>query len=47
MNSQVDLLIQAMATFCSNNGLGTWSQAIQIRPTDVEQVLAQYWTPTT
>ncbi|MEW5747042.1 MAG: calcium-binding protein, partial [Nitrospirota bacterium] len=45
LNTQVDQLIQAMATFCTNNGISSWSQAIQDRPQDVQQVLAQYWTP--
>ncbi|RJQ52603.1 MAG: hypothetical protein C4526_07980, partial [Nitrospiraceae bacterium] len=45
-NTQVDQLIQAMATFCTNNNLSNWSQAIQERPQDVQQVLAQYWTQT-
>ncbi|MFZ5997814.1 MAG: calcium-binding protein [Nitrospirota bacterium] len=47
MNTQVDQLIQAMASFCTNNGISSWSQAIQDRPQDVQQVLAQYWTSQT
>ncbi len=46
LNTQVDQLIQAMATFTSNNGI-SWSQAIQNRPQDVQQILAQYWAPQT
>jgi Ca2+-binding RTX toxin-like protein len=44
LNTQVDQLIQAMATFCSSSGM-TWSQAAQQRPTEVQQVLAQFWQP--
>ena len=44
LNTQVDQLIQTMATFSANNGM-TWSQAIQDRPQDVQQILAQYWVP--
>jgi hypothetical protein len=44
LNSQVGQLIQAMATFTTNNGI-SWNQAIQDRPQDVQQILAQYWTP--
>ncbi len=39
---QVEQLIQAMATFTTNNGI-SWSDAIQQRPQDVQMVLAQYW----
>jgi Ca2+-binding RTX toxin-like protein len=47
--SQVDVLIQAMATYSSESGL-TWAQAITERPAEVEAVLAAHWqmlTPTT
>ncbi|MDQ7837509.1 MAG: calcium-binding protein [Thermodesulfobacteriota bacterium] len=44
LNSQVGQLIQAMATFSTEAGI-SWSQAIQDRPQDVQQILAQYWTP--
>ena len=44
LNTQVDQLIQAMASFTSNTGMG-WSQAIYERPEDVKAVLAQYWSP--
>jgi Ca2+-binding RTX toxin-like protein len=47
--SQVDVLIQAMATYSSEAGL-TWAQAIAERPAEVEAVLAAHWqmlTPTT
>jgi Ca2+-binding RTX toxin-like protein len=45
LNSQVSQLIQAMATFCSSNGLANWDQAVTQRPQDVQTILAQYWTP--
>ena len=44
LNTQVDLLIQAMAALSTNTGL-TWSQLIQQKPNDVQGVLAQYWAP--
>ncbi len=44
LNTQVDLLIQAMAALSINTGL-TWSQLIQQQPNDVQAVLAQYWAP--
>jgi Ca2+-binding RTX toxin-like protein len=45
LNTQVDQLIQAMATFCADHGGITWSQAIQQNPTEVQQVLSQCWQP--
>ncbi|MDP3090492.1 MAG: calcium-binding protein [Nitrospira sp.] len=42
LNSQVDQLIQAMATFTTQTGL-TWDQAIDQRPQDVQTVLAASW----
>jgi Ca2+-binding RTX toxin-like protein len=44
LDTQVDQLIQAMASFCSDNGM-TWSQAIQQKPTETQAVLATYWQP--
>lgn len=43
LNNQVDQLIQAMASFCSDNHLGSWSQAIQRKPDEVRQVLSNFW----
>ncbi|MFZ1249085.1 MAG: calcium-binding protein [Candidatus Saccharimonadales bacterium] len=43
LNTQVDQLIQAMATFSSQNNGMTWSQAIDQRPQDVQNVLSQFW----
>ena len=42
VSSQVDQLIQAMATFTTQTGL-TWDQAIDQRPQDVQTVLAASW----
>ena len=42
LNTQVDLLIQAMAAFTHQTGL-TWDQAIDQRPQDVQAVLAASW----
>lgn len=43
LNTQVDQLIQAMATFSANNGGITWDQALDQQPQDVQAVLASYW----
>jgi len=45
LNSQVDQLIQAMATFSANNGGITWDQAIDQNPDQVQAILAAYWQP--
>ena len=45
MNTQVDQLIQAMASFSADSGLN-WSDAAQQRPEDVETILAAAWQPT-
>jgi len=42
LNTQVDQLIQAMASFSQQTGL-TWDQAIDQRPQEVQQVLAANW----
>ena len=42
LNTQVDQLIQAMASFTQQTGL-TWDQAIDQRPQDVQAVLAGSW----
>ncbi len=44
MNTQVDQLIQAMASFSADTGLN-WSEAAQQRPEDVEAILAAAWQP--
>jgi Ca2+-binding RTX toxin-like protein len=41
-NTQIDQLIQAMASFSQQTGL-TWDQAIDQRPQDVQTVLAANW----
>ncbi len=45
LNTQVEQLIQAMATFSAQNGGITWDQAIDQRPDDVQAVLAANWMP--
>lgn len=45
LNSQVDQLIQAMATFSANNGGISWEQALLDKPAEVEAILATYWQP--
>jgi Ca2+-binding RTX toxin-like protein len=42
LNTKVDQLIQAMATFGAQTGL-TWEQAIAQRPQDVQNILAASW----
>ncbi len=42
LSTQVDQLIQAMASFSLQTGL-TWDQAIEQRPQDVQTVLAASW----
>jgi Ca2+-binding RTX toxin-like protein len=42
LNTQVDTLIQAMATFSQQTGL-TWDQAIDQQPQNVQTVLAASW----
>ncbi|HSN03893.1 MAG TPA: calcium-binding protein, partial [Nitrospira sp.] len=42
LSTQVDQLIQAMASFTEQTGL-TWDQAIDQRPQDVQTVLAASW----
>jgi len=44
-NTQVDQLIQAMATFSANNGGISWDQAITQNPNEVQAVLTAYWQP--
>ncbi|WP_447977250.1 calcium-binding protein [Candidatus Nitrospira bockiana] len=42
LNTQVEQLIQAMATFGAETGL-TWEQAVAQRPDDVQLILAANW----
>lgn len=44
-NTQVDQLIQAMATFSANNGGISWDQAITQNPSEVQGVISAYWQP--
>ncbi|MCY6355658.1 calcium-binding protein [Clostridium sp. ZS2-4] len=41
-NTQVDQLIQAMATFTQNTGM-SWSEAINEKPDEVREVIGQYF----
>ena len=43
LSTQVDQLIQAMATFSANNGGITWDQALDQQPQNVQTVLAASW----
>lgn len=45
VDSRVDQLIQAMATFSAQNGGISWDQAIDQRPNDVQAILAANWMP--
>jgi hypothetical protein len=45
LSSQVDLLIQAMAGFSAQNGGMSWTELIDQKPAEVQQILAQYWQP--
>ena len=44
VNTQVDQLIQAMATFTADTGL-SWEQGLNQRPEEVQAVLAGVWQP--
>jgi hypothetical protein len=43
LNTEVDQLIQAMATLSQQNNGMTWDQAIDQRPQDVQAILAANW----
>jgi hypothetical protein len=45
LNTQVNQLIQAMATFSASHGGISWDQAIQDLPNEVQTVLAAHWQP--
>ncbi len=47
LNTQVDQLIQAMATFSAANGGISWDQAITDRPDEVQAIITAYWQPVT
>jgi Ca2+-binding RTX toxin-like protein len=44
LNTQVDALVQAMSTFCTEKGFNTWNDAIAGDQAGVEAVLSQYWS---
>lgn len=43
-NSQIEQLIQAMATYSSNNNGISWKDALSSNSQDVQNILTQYWT---
>ena len=43
LHTQVNQLIQAMATFSASHGGISWDQAIQDYPSEVQTVLAAHW----
>ena len=43
---QIESLIQAMSTFQKDTGM-TWQQALSSQPSQVESIVAQYWTAPT
>ena len=45
-STQVEQLIQAMASWSSNNGM-SWSQALSSNPQDVQSIVSQYWAAPT
>ena len=45
-HTQIDQLIQAMATFSQDTGM-TWQQALEACPADTTAILSQYWTAPT
>jgi hypothetical protein len=46
-SSQVEQLIQAMASWSSNNSGMSWSQALASNSQDAQSIVAQYWTTPT
>lgn len=46
-NTQVEQLIQAMASWSANNNGMSWSQALSSNPQDVQAIVSQYWTAPT
>lgn len=46
-STQVEQLIQAMASWSVNNNGMSWSQALSSNPQDVQAIVSQYWTAPT
>jgi uncharacterized protein YeaC (DUF1315 family) len=46
-SSQIEQLIQAMASWSANNNGMSWSQALSSNPQDVQSIVSQYWTAPT
>lgn len=44
-SNQIELLIQAMATYSSQNNGISWQDALQQNPQDVQTILSQFWVP--
>lgn len=45
-HTQIEQLIHAMSSFTTDTGM-SWSQALRERPSDVQSIIAQYWTTPT
>lgn len=45
-NTQIEQLIQAMASFSTDNGM-TWSQALDNQSASAQSLISQYWTAPT
>ena len=45
-HAQIEQLIHAMSSFTTDTGM-SWSQALRERPSDVQSIIAQYWTTPT
>lgn len=46
-NTQIEQLIQAMASWSSNNNGMSWSEALSSSSQDIQAIVAQYWTTST
>lgn len=44
VNTDVDQLIQAMASFLASSGAATWQDAVAQRPDETQNLVLQYWT---
>ena len=45
-HAQIEQLIHAVSSFTTDTGM-SWSQALRERPSDVQSIIAQYWTTPT
>jgi len=46
LNTQVESLVQAMASFVTDNGLTTWDEAVNQYQADTLTLVSTYWQPT-